>query len=104
MLPTHATFSTGGYSTEAGIMEMLTRMRSDRFRVAAGCQEWQEEFLGYHRKDGLIVKTNDDLLSATRVGIMQLRSAKAVMLGGTRRIPSSSTQFAVGADPDAWGA
>jgi phage terminase large subunit-like protein len=85
MLPTHATFPTGGYSTEAGIMEMLTRMRSDRFKVAAGCFEWQEEFQGYHRKDGLIVKTNDDLLSATRIGIMQLRSAKVVPLGPTRR-------------------
>ena len=76
MLPTHATFSGGGYSTEAGIMEMLTRMRSGRLKVAAPCIEWQEEFMGYHRKDGLIVKTNDDLLSATRIGIMQLRSAR----------------------------
>lgn len=85
MLPGHATFATGGYSTEAGVMDMLGRMRSDRFKVAAGCIEWQEEFLGYHRKDGLIVKTNDDLLSATRIGIMQLRSAKTVPLGSTRR-------------------
>jgi len=103
MLPKHATFSTGGYSTEAGIMEMLTRMRSDRFKVAAGCQEWQEEFLGYHRKDGLIVKTNDDLLSATRVGIMQLRSAKAIVLGCTRRVAATQT-VAIGIDPNLWGA
>lgn len=85
MLDKHATFETGGYSTEAGVMEMLSRMRSDRFKVAAGCIDWQEEFQGYHRKDGLIVKTNDDLLSATRIGIMQLRSGKAVPLGSTRR-------------------
>ncbi len=85
MLPHHATFESGGYSTEAGVMEMLARMRSDRFKVAAGCIEWQEEFQGYHRKDGLIVKTNDDLLSATRIGVMQLRSGKAVPLGSTRR-------------------
>ncbi len=85
MLPDHATFPTGGYSTEAGVMEMLTRMRSNRFKVAAGCIEWQEEFQGYHRKDGLIVKTNDDLLSATRIGIMQLRSARISPLGSTRR-------------------
>ena len=25
-------------------MEMLARMRSDRFKVAAQCIEWQEEF------------------------------------------------------------
>lgn len=58
MLDKHATFESGGYSTEAGVMDMLARMRSDRFKVAAGCIEWQEEFAGYHRKDGLIVKTN----------------------------------------------
>ena len=102
MLPKHATFSTGGYSTEAGIMEMLTRMRSDRFKVAAGCQEWSEEFLGYHRKDGLIVKTNDDLLSASRIGIMQLRSAKAIVLGSTQRA-AATQQFAIGVEQDHWG-
>jgi hypothetical protein len=81
MLDKHATFASGGYSTEAGIMEMIARMRSDRFKVAKGCLEWCEEFMGYHRKDGLIVKTNDDLLSATRIGLMQLRSSNAVPLG-----------------------
>jgi len=79
-------------------MEMLSRMRSDRFKVAAGCIEWQEEFQGYHRKDGLIVKTNDDLLSATRVGIMQLRSSKAVALGSTRRDRSRDQRVAIGAE------
>jgi hypothetical protein len=93
-----------GYSTEAGIMDMLTRMPSDRFKVAAGCIEWQKEFLGYHRKDGLIVKTNDDLLSVTRIGIMQLRSAKPVVLGSTRRNVSSGPQIAIGVDQDHWGA
>lgn len=83
---------------------MLTRMRSDRFKVATGCIEWQEEFLGYHRKDGLIVKTNDDLLSATRIGIMQLRSAKPVVLCSTRRNVSSGSQIAIGVDQDHWGA
>jgi phage terminase large subunit-like protein len=89
MMDTHATFASGGYSTEAGIMEMLTRMRSGQFKVAAGCIEWGDEFSGYHRKDGLIVKTNDDLLSATRVGIMQLRSARPAALGGHRAMRSN---------------
>lgn len=81
MLPEHATFESGGYSTEAGIMETLARMRSGRFKVGAHCTEWQDEFAGYHRKEGVIVKTNDDLLSATRIGIMQLRAARPVALG-----------------------
>lgn len=99
MLPTHAAFSTGGYSTEAGVLELLGRMRSGRFHVAANCLEWQDEFIGYHRKDGLIVKSNDDLLSATRIGIMQLRSAKAVPLGSQRAARSSNgPQMAIGWD------
>jgi phage terminase large subunit-like protein len=98
MLPQHATLPGGGYSTEAGIMEMLVRMRSDRLKVAAGCLDWQDEFQGYHRKDGLIVKTNDDLLSATRVGIMQLRSAKPTVLGS--RIAARSGVIAMARDLD----
>jgi hypothetical protein len=35
--------------------------------------EWIEEFRQYHRKDGRIVKTYDDLLGAKRYGVMMLR-------------------------------
>jgi phage terminase large subunit-like protein len=76
MLPTHAQFARGGYSTEAGVVDMLSRMRSGRFKVAAGLFDWQDEFSSYYRKDGLIQKINDDLMSATRIGVMQIRSAK----------------------------
>src|SRR5262245_61732191 len=34
------------------------------------------EFRLYHRKDGRVVKENDDLLCATRYGIMMLRHAR----------------------------
>jgi hypothetical protein len=100
MLDSHSTFSTGGYSTEAGIMEMLARMRSCRLRIASNCIEWQDEFQGYHRKDGLIVKTNDGLLSATRVGIMALRHARPAALGGRAAQPHRGGQpiMAVGYD------
>ena len=76
MLGEHATHADGGYSTEAGIMEMLTRMRDGRFKVAAHLVDWFEEFRSYHRKDGQIVKVNDDLLSATRIAVMMRRSAR----------------------------
>jgi phage terminase large subunit-like protein len=102
MMSQHATLSTGGYSTEAGIMEMLTRMRSDKFKVSTGCLEWQEEFMGYHRKEGLIVKTNDDLLSATRVGVMQIRSAKPGILGPILS-KSKNGQIAIGVDSEHYG-
>jgi hypothetical protein len=78
MLSTHATFTTGGYSTEAGIKDMLGRINGGRFKVSDHCREWHDEFQTYHRKEGLIVKVNDDLMSATRIGVMQIRSAKVV--------------------------
>jgi hypothetical protein len=58
-----------------GIMAMLDRMKTGRFKVFAHLTEWFEEFRLYHRKDGLIVKERDDLISATRLGLMMLRQA-----------------------------
>lgn len=77
----HATFPDGGLSTEAGILEMYDRMRTGRLKVANHLTEWFEEFREYHRKDGKIVKERDDLMSATRVGIMMKRIGQAVPLG-----------------------
>jgi phage terminase large subunit-like protein len=104
MLPTHATFPDGGFSTEAGIMEMQERFRTGRLKVAKHLTEWFEEFRLYHRKDGLIVKINDDLMSATRIGVMAKRFSKAVALGpnsnqGARMAP----QVARDVDFDVFG-
>jgi phage terminase large subunit-like protein len=75
MLPVRATFENGTSGLEAGIAEMLERMQTGRLKVFANLREWFEEFNLYHRKDGLIVKQNDDLLSATRYAMMMRRSA-----------------------------
>lgn len=99
MLPNHATWPDGGVSTEAGILEMDERMRSGRLKVAAHLSEWFEEYRFYHRKDGKIVKIKDDLMSATRIAVMQKRSAKAVGLGGQAgQLPTAS--MATGTDFD----
>lgn len=66
----------GGFGTEAGIMEMLDRMQTGRFKVARHLNDFFEEFRLYHRKDGKIVKENDDILSACRIAVMMLRHAK----------------------------
>jgi phage terminase large subunit-like protein len=76
MLPDRATFEDGGFGVEAGIMEMLDRMQTGRFRVFAHLADWFEEFRLYHRKDGLIVKKGDDLISASRYAVMMRRFAK----------------------------
>jgi len=67
-----------GNGVEAGIMEMLERMQTGRFKVDINLSEWWEEFRMYHRKDGTIVKEHDDLMAATRYGIMMLRFALPV--------------------------
>mgnify|MGYP003109216134 FL=1 len=63
----------GGNSVEAGIMDMLTRMEQGRFKVFNTLYDWFDEYRLYHRKDGKIVKLKDDLMSATRYGVMSLR-------------------------------
>jgi phage terminase large subunit-like protein len=75
MLPERATFEDGGNGVEAGITEMLERMKTGRLKVFNTEAEWLEEFRLYHRKDGKIIKERDDLLSATRYGIMMKRFA-----------------------------
>lgn len=71
---------SGGFGVEAGIVEMIDRMQTGRLKVFRTCTEWFEEYRMYHRKDGLIVKEGDDIMSATRIGIMMRRFAKVAPL------------------------
>ncbi len=76
MRPTHATFLEGGYSFYAGITVMEERLAAKKLRVAAHLFEWFDEYGGYHKLNGKVVKVDDDLMSATRIGCMDLRFAK----------------------------
>ena len=75
MLHAHATHEEGGSGVEAGILDMIERMQTGRFKVFRGLSDWFEEYRLYHRKDGLIVKLADDLMSATRYALMMRRFA-----------------------------
>lgn len=66
----------GGYTVEPGITDLLDRMMTGRLKVAEHLLDWWEEFRLYHREDGKIVKVDDDLMAATRYGVMMLRHAK----------------------------
>lgn len=85
MHDTNVTFEDGSIAVEAGIMEMLTRMREGRWKVFSTCPLWLGEKAIYHRKDGLIVPMNDDLISASRYAMMGRRFARAVFRDETRR-------------------
>lgn len=76
MLPERATFSDGTNGVEAGLMDMLDRMQTNRFKVFRHLVDWFDEFRLYHRDAGKVVKEFDDLMAATRYGIMMLREAK----------------------------
>jgi phage terminase large subunit-like protein len=66
----------GGISLEAGLTLMFDRIQTGRLKVAKHLTDWFEEFRLYHRKDGLVVRENDDLMSATLKLLMMLRHTK----------------------------
>lgn len=66
---------SGGNGVEAGVLDMLDRMQTGRLKVFGNLNDWFQEFRMYHRKDGKIVKLDDDLMSATRYANMMKRFA-----------------------------
>lgn len=96
----HAQFLDGSNSTEIGVLQMKERMDTGRLKVFETCGDWFEEFRMYHRKEGLIVKEDDDLMSATRQAIMMLRIAKPILYPGygVRPAGGSSIKIAEGVD------
>lgn len=85
----------GGNSVEAGLLEMLERMQTGRFKVFAHLENFFEEFRLYHRKDGKIVKEFDDVISAARYAMMMKRFAK---VNTPKRKPSGAGFVAL--DPE----
>ena len=63
----------GSSYVEPGIMEILERMRTGRFKVFADCKDLFTEFRKYHRKNGKIVKQADDILDAMRYSAMSVQ-------------------------------
>mgnify|MGYP002867229052 CR=1 FL=1 len=62
----------GNQNIEPGVMMMLHRMETGRFKVFPHLMEWFKEFRSYHRKDGKIAAINDDVMSATRYACMSV--------------------------------
>lgn len=89
MLATHATYPEGGFSTEAAVMEVDTRLEKGNgpggMVIREDFREMFEELREYHRKDGLLVKERDDLISALHKALMMKRFARPVPLGARPR-------------------
>ena len=82
MLMNHAMFPDGSTGVWFGLNEMLSRMRTDRWKVFSTCKLWLGERRQYHKKvnaQGVpgVVRKYDDVISASRYAFMQLRSARA---------------------------
>jgi phage terminase large subunit-like protein len=75
LLRGHATFDDGTHGLEAGLLEMLERMQTGRWKVFRHLADWFAEFRVYHRKDGRVVKRDHDLISASRYAMMMRRYA-----------------------------
>lgn len=101
MHSTHAQFVDGSNSTEIGVLNMQDRMVTGRLKVFSHNTDWFEEFRMYHRKDGMIVKNDDDLMSATRMAVMMQRIAKPVLFMSDIRT-QVTVPVANGIDIDPW--
>ena len=79
MMPLSARYDDdrgGSQPIEPAVMEMYERMKSGRFKVFSHLDEWFAEKRLYHRDDHLkIVDIRDDIMSATRIGVMMMRFA-----------------------------
>lgn len=93
MLPEHATHEDGDNGVEAGLMDMLDRMETGRWKVFEQCTDWFGEFRNYHREDGKIVKKRDDLISASRYAYMMRRFAEAPPRSKSRSVGNTGSRY-----------
>ena len=62
----------GSITVEPGIFMINERMRDGRWKVFESCLEYWREHRMYHRKEGRLVKSNDDCMDAARYGAVML--------------------------------
>jgi hypothetical protein len=91
LLPERATFDDETNGVEAGLSDMLVRMQTNRWKVFRTCPLWMEEKRLYHRKKNdqgkiAIVALRDDLISASRYGLMMIRHADVDRVGSMPQV------------------
>lgn len=60
-------------SVEAGLLAILQRMQNGKLKIMRHCEPLLEEMRIYHRKDGKIVKNNDDAVDAMRYCVQSMQ-------------------------------
>lgn len=76
-------------SVEAGLMDILDRMKSGRFKIFQHLEPLLEELRVYHRKDGKIFKFNDDAVDAMRYCVMSKMHGETARHSFKAYIPDS---------------
>lgn len=64
--------------TEIVASEMLTRLRTGRFKVEKRLKKWIEEFQGFNRENGKVPVDSHPLMTATRYAIAEIKYARAI--------------------------
>jgi len=63
----------GSVYVEPGILAMSEGLRNEKIKVFANCNEFFDEYRGYHRRNGKIVAERDDVISAVRYGLQTVK-------------------------------
>lgn len=82
MLEEHAQFPDGTNGVEAGVLQMYQRFQTGKIKIFSTCNDIKPEMRTYHRKEGIIVKLNDDVICAVRYAMMMRRYFKTKPTGG----------------------
>jgi len=88
----------GSIFVEPGLMEILERMRTGRFKVFADIKDVFNEFRRYHRKQGKVVKEFDDLLDAVRYAALSVQ--RFGVSKGELRLPEVYGKHVISLTPD----
>lgn len=103
MLDHHATHPDGkSNSTEIGILGMQEDFGVSKIKVFRHLTQWFDEYRLYHRKDGDIVKLQDDLMSASRIAWMMRRKAQSVLWEPGTANGGGGVKIAKDAEIDPW--
>jgi len=65
----------GAQPVEPILDTVITRIDDGEFKVFSTCHEFFDEYRNYHRKDGKLSQTRDDILKATFYAVMMKRYA-----------------------------
>ena len=86
----------GSQPVEPIVDELLERMLTGRFKVFANQAGLLDEIRNYHRKDGLIVARNDDILKAVMYAMMEKRKAVSLtaLAAAHRHRPANNSPVA----------